>query len=53
MTNLCVRCNKTHPIERMMTVVNPYHNGPRWIDVCEDCVILGDRMIGPDDDTDD
>lgn len=53
MTNYCVRCNQTRPMARMMTVVNPYHNGPQWIDVCEDCVILGDRMVGPDDVNDD
>lgn len=33
MTNLCVRCNQTGDIGQMVTVANPYHNGPEWIDV--------------------
>ncbi len=53
MTNLCVRCEQTHPMDRMVMVVNVYHNGPGWIDVCTDCIRLGDRVVGPDDESDD
>lgn len=45
MSNYCVRCDQTHPMERMLVVVNPWHNGPRWIDVCHDCTIASDRVI--------
>jgi hypothetical protein len=52
MTNLCVRCNQTGPIDRMVMVINPYHNGPNWIEVCTDCLRLGDRVVGPEDEGD-
>lgn len=53
MTNFCVRCEKTHPLDHMVTVANPYHNGPHWIDVDVDCIILGDRIIDTDAGDDD
>lgn len=52
MTSLCVRCEQTGDISRMVMVVNPWHNGPSWIDVCTDCIILGDRVVGPEDEPD-
>ena len=45
MTNYCYRCNQTHPMERMMVITASFSDPGRWLDVCEDCVRLGDRMI--------
>lgn len=52
MTNWCARCGRTHPLDRMVTVVNPYRDGPGWRDVDIDCITSGDRVIDthPDDD---
>ena len=52
MTSLCVRCNQTGPLERLVTIVNPWHNGPGWIDVCVTCLRTGDRVVGPEDESD-
>jgi hypothetical protein len=42
MSNYCCRCNQTHPMDRMLTVVNTWG---RWEDVCEGRVTLSDRVI--------
>jgi hypothetical protein len=46
MLNLCARCERPSA-DGLTTIVNPYHNGPETIAVCDACLRLGDRIAGP------
>ena len=44
MTNWCARCGRRQPLDRMLTVTNPY----RFLgtqDICIDCTVVSDRVV--------
>lgn len=44
---ICVRCEQAGGPDRpLTTIVNPWHNGPATIEVCDSCLRLGDRIAG-------